>query len=238
MNIFKGCRLLCSSCMARQGWSALLLSTLIALVAVVVSGCAEGGGLTSTDISLPGGGDSSTPTSQVAVQSGWNSLESQNWAQAESHFQSVINDAGASAADKAQAYSGLGWVIVRSQGGFYDDSGVFQDETVQYFSTASTLLDEGRVGLALAYIHRNASSADSANAALLLEQVVADDTFEPAYDIGLNLADVWLLLAISRMESGQTDEAAAALARAKELGATTADSDVFNNIADAIEVLL
>lgn len=211
------------------------------LIIPIISGCAGGSsgissGTTSTTGTGGGGTTNQTSTNQ-SVLTGWSSLDSQSWTDAQSNFQSVIDDSSSSSEDKMQAYSGLGWVSVKKDGGFYDSNGQFKSDIITNFATASSTLEDAKVGLSLAYLHRNASAADSTSAKTLLESVLQDETFSVVHDVGINLSDVWLLLAIARMESGDSDGASTALQKAKQLG-SSADDTIFQNISTALETLL
>lgn len=225
-------------------FQSLILSIFTILLAFFSTGCGGGGGSgIGSGKTVDGGGDSGgsgvTPgIANATVAAGWSNLNSGSFTQAKQHFTGILNSKTATAKEKAEASVGLGWVTVRASGGFYDDDGLFNEEVLDYFEGGKTLYDDGKVGLAMAYLHRNKTVDDSSKAVVLLEEVLAKEKYEPVNQvIGIGTADVYLLLALSKMEIGDKPGAQSALNKARSLG-STADSTVFENISAALDTLL
>jgi len=146
--------------------SAFYMMALVALLATVSAGCGGGGG---------GGGSIITPTdtpgtttgTTVTVDSGLTALNNADYQTAKTQLNQVVSNPASTSADRAVAYSGIGWANIKSSSDSLD-----VDNAITSFTQAidaanaagsSAAVDQARqqayIGLAAAQVIKNTGTS-------------------------------------------------------------------------------
>lgn len=215
----------------------IMISIYVSLLAVIfLPGCGQGSSITMPSENTSTSGSSNSTTQTALTNSGWTFFKSGLYSDSKTEFLNVINSSTASDKDKSLAYTGLGWAQVKS-GGFYEN-GIFNNDIINYFDNADDDYKDAKVGLAVAYLTRNATSSDSTLAVALLKDCFdSNNNFVSENGISLTNADVHLLYSMALFETGDTAEAQVQLNTANNLGSSS-DSNIFNSMSDTLMSLI
>ncbi|MDD2714644.1 MAG: hypothetical protein PHW04_01990 [Candidatus Wallbacteria bacterium] len=194
-----------------------ILLLIIGAALFVISGCGGGGG--------GGGGGGTTPPANT-VTSGWSYLNGANYSSATSTFNAVLQNQESTAADKASARSGLGWIDLREDG-----VSLVTDETIAKFTTALTedaANKEAMIGLAMIYLTRTGNQ----EVGYLESAGLSDVNYVFSSKLSLSNAEAHSLMALAYFENGQTVPAQAQIDKANALegGANKTIQQVYNSL--------
>ncbi len=164
-----------------------------------------GGGIVETDV-------------DALIASAWEDFRYGAYSSAISKFNEALLSASITDAQKASAYNGLGWSLLKSSGA---------ESAYSAFTQASSLNDEAKIGLAAALMQRGTRSACQ-QAVTLLETLGLKETstvFTAIHPIGVTNAGAHAMLAWCYFIIGNEDGARTQIIFAKAADGT-ADSPV------------
>jgi hypothetical protein len=215
----------------------LLLAFLFVIVFVTSNGCGGSGGSAGRYV-IPGDIPDATGTGtgtginvtdpDALITSAWEDFKYGAYSSAIGKFNQVLAISNLSDVQKAQANNGLGWSYTKSAG---------LESGYSYFSQASSVLDEARVGLASAIIRRSQKSGFT-QAVSLLEQVGIGNTsfrFQSVHPVGVSNAEAHALLAFAyfwRNSSGDQEKARAqiSVARTEDGSSDGTVAQIYNSL--------
>lgn len=182
----------------------------MAVVITLANGCGSGSGTgrysVPSDIinggggGTSGGGGGTTETNvESLILSAWEDFKYGAYSSAIAKFNDAISNANIKAEQKPEAYNGLGWSYLKSQGA---------SSAKAAFETASTQNDEARIGLAASLM--NDGKDGCRRAAELLENMGLKETstvFTAKHPIGVSNAGAHAMLAWCYFIIGNDDGA-------------------------------
>ena len=186
---------------------------------IIING---GGGTSGT-----GGGGGGTVETDVdsLIASGWEDFKYGAYSSAISKFNEALLNSGISDAQKASAYNGLGWSLLKSSG---------SDSAYSAFTQASSMNDEAKIGLAAALMQRGTRSACQ-QAVNLLESLGLRETstsFTSIHPIGVTNAGAHAMLAWCYFIIGNEDGARTQIifARAADGTSDSSVNQIYNSL--------
>lgn len=220
----------------------IIICTIMALALTMFNGCGSSSGTgrysVPSDIVGPGGGGGSSGggggsggggTAETDIDSliasAWEDFKYAAYSSAISKFNEALLTANISDAQKASAYNGLGWSLLKSSG---------SESAYSAFTQASSLNDEAKLGLAAALMQRGTKSACQ-QATTLLESLGLKETstvFSPLHPIGVTNAGAHAMLAWCYFIIGNEDGARTQItfARAADGTADSAVNQIYNSL--------
>ena len=171
-----------------------------------------GGGIVETDV-------------DSLIASAWEDFKYAAYSSAISKFNEALLNSKISDAQKASAYNGLGWSLLKSSGA---------ESAYSAFTQASSLNDEAKLGLAAALMQRGTKPACQ-QAVTLLESLGLKETstvFNAVHPIGITNAGAHAMLAWCYFIIGNEDGARTQItfARAADGTADSAVNQIYNSL--------
>lgn len=215
------------------------LISVLALMATIITlanGCGAGSGTgrysVPSEIVGPGPGTGTgTETGIVEtdidalISSGWEDFKYGAYSSATNKFNEALLNSSIKDAQKASAYNGLGWSLLKSSGA---------ESAFSAFTQASTLDNEAKIGLASSLMTRGQKSGYQ-QAVNLLESLGLKETstvFTSIHPIGITNAGAHAMLAWCYFMIGDEDNARTQIifARAADGTADSAVSQIYNSL--------
>lgn len=216
------------------------LITVIAIMATVVTlanGCGAGSGTgrysVPSDIITPGGGSSDDGGGGVVetdvdtlISSGWEDFKYGAYSSATNKFNEALLNSKINDTQKASAYNGLGWALLKSSGA---------ESAYSAFSQAANLNNEAKIGLVSAMMMRSSDPSGYRQAVNMLESLGLKETstvFTPIHAIGVTNAGAHAMLAWCYYMIGDEDNARTQIifARAADATADSAVNQIYNSL--------
>ena len=182
------------------------------------------GGRSGGDSGGGGGGTVETDVDSL-IASAWEDFKYAAYSSAISKFNEALLSSNISDSQKASAYNGLGWSLLKSSG---------SESAFSAFTQASGLNDEAKLGLAAALMQR-ATKASCQQAVTLLESLGLKETstvFTSVHPIGVTNAGAHAMLAWCYFIIGNEDGARTQItfARAADGTADSAVNQIYNSL--------
>ena len=219
----------------------IIICTIMALALTMFNGCGSSSGTgrysVPSDIVGPGGGGSGGSSGggggggtvetdvESLIASAWEDFKYGAYSSAISKFNEALLSTNISDTQKASAYNGLGWSLLKSSG---------SESAYSAFTQASSSNDEAKLGLAAALMQRGTKSSCQ-QAVSLLESLGLKETstvFTSVHPIGVTNAGAHAMLAWCYFIIGNEDGARTQItfARAADGTADSAVSQIYNSL--------
>lgn len=186
---------------------------------IIIGGGTGGGGI--------GGGGGSTVETDVEslMASGWEDFKYSSYSTAVAKFNEAILNPSISDSQRASAYNGLGWALLKSSGA---------ESAYSAFTQASSLNDEAKIGLASSLMLRG-NTTSARQVVTLLESLGLKETstvFTAIHPIGVTNAGAHAMLAWGYYMIGNEESAKTQIifARASDGTADSSVAQIYNSL--------
>lgn len=213
----------------------------MAMIITLANGCGSGSGTGrySVPSEILGGGNGVGPGGNTGpggigetdveslLASAWEDFKYKAYSSAISKFNEALLNSAISDSQKAAAYNGLGWSLLKSSGA---------ESAYSAFTQSAGLNDEAKVGLAASLMLRSSSSLSACQQAVnLLESMGLKETstvFTPIHPIGVTNAGAHAMLAWCYFMVGNHEGAKTQIlfARATDGNADSSVGQIYNSL--------